>query len=31
MLIDMSFGVIGIIPLLIILRLTRRLKREQAS
>lgn len=30
-LIDMSFGVIGIIPLIIVLRLIRRLEREQAS
>lgn len=31
MLVDMSFGVFGIIPLIIILRLTRRLEREQAA
>ncbi|MGX5679863.1 hypothetical protein [Schumannella luteola] len=31
MLVDMSFGVFGIIPLLIILRLTRRLEREGAA
>ncbi|MDO7882547.1 hypothetical protein [Antiquaquibacter soli] len=30
MLVDMSFGVFGIIPLLIILRLTRRIEHEQA-
>jgi hypothetical protein len=30
-LIDMSFGVIGIIPLIIVLRLIRRLESEQAS
>ena len=31
MLIDMSFGIFGIIPLIIVLRLTRRLEREQAE
>jgi hypothetical protein len=30
-LIDMSFGVFGIVPLLIVLRLIRRLEREQAA
>ena len=31
MLIDMSFGIFGIIPLIIVLRLTRRLERESAT
>jgi len=30
-LIDMSFGVVGIIPLIIVCRLTRRLERERAA
>ena len=31
MLVDMSFGIFGIIPLIIVLRLTRRLERESAT
>ena len=31
MLIDMSFGVIGIVPLLIVYRLIRRLEREELA
>lgn len=31
MLLDMSFGVFGIVPLLIVYRLTRRLEAEQLS